>query len=66
MVYSYLRVPSHGQCKDSEKQMFGYTYFGYTVAIKVIIYKSRREVSSIEQYTIDCEYLVYLKFITES
>ena len=28
--------------------------------------KSRREISSVEQYTIGCEYLVYLKFITKS
>ena len=33
---------------------------------KVIIQKSRREVYPVEQYTIDCEYLAYLKSITKS
>ena len=33
---------------------------------KVIIQKSPREVSSVEQYTIDYEYLAYLRFITKS
>ena len=34
--------------------------------IKVIMQKQHREVSAVEQYTNDCEYLAYLKFITRS
>jgi hypothetical protein len=39
--------------------------WGGTLIAKVIIWKSRREASSVEQYTIDCDYLAYLKFITK-
>ena len=35
------------------------------VQCKVIIKKSRREASSVEQYTIDCDHLAYLKFKTK-
>ena len=37
-----------------------------TIGTKVIIQKSHREVSPVEQYSIDCEFLAYLKFITKS
>ena len=33
----------------------------FTILTKVVIQKSRREVSPVEQYTIDCEYLAYFQ-----
>ena len=44
--------------------IFCLSYF-ITTVLKVITYKSRREVSPVEQDTIDCEYLAYLKLISK-
>ena len=40
--------------------------WGGTLIVKVIIWKSCREASSVEQFTIDCDHLACLKFVTKS
>ena len=42
---------------------FNHFFLVSYLSTKVITYKPRREVSSVEQYTIDCEYLAYLNLI---
>ena len=42
-------------------QMQLHEFFGPIVVCKVIIQNSRREVSPVEQDTIDCEYLAYFE-----
>ena len=39
--------------------------WGGTLIAKVIIWKSCREASPVEQFTIDCDHLDYLNFITK-